>query len=504
METINQNGRLVKRAAPLAMSPNEFRRAGHDLIEQIAVFLEALPHKKITRGEKPKEIRALLGDNSLPQRGVSAEHLFEIVPKLLFEHSLFNGHPRFMGYVTASGAPIGALADMLAATINPNCGAYSLSPIATEIEKQTIRWIAELIGYPSDCGGILVSGGNMANFVGFLAGRTAKAGWDVRKEGIHKNSVKMTAYCTDQIHTWLEKGMDLFGFGTDAIRKIPKDEQSRMKTDVLEMQIQKDFEAGFLPFLVVGTAGSVSKGAIDPLYDISVICKKYKLWLHVDGAYGAPAAALQEAPGQLKGLSEADSVAVDPHKWLYNPLEAGCTLVRNPKHLSDTFSFHPEYYHFDGSEEDPSTNFYELGPQNSRGFRALKVWLSLQQAGREGFVQMIRDDIALSRELFKLVSHHPDLEAFTNELSITTFRYKPLDLNLQGKHAEEYLNQLNEALVTELQQNGEVFLSNAIIDGKYCLRACIVNFRITLNDIEVIPEIVIRTGRAIDKKLRQL
>ena len=208
------------------------------------------------------------------------------------------------------------------------------------------------------------------------------------------------------------------------------------------------------------------------------------------------------APGQLKGLSEADSVAIDPHKWLYAPLEVGCTLVRDPKHLLDTFSFHPEYYNFQDNEEDPSINFYEYGPQNSRGFRALKVWLGIQQAGREGYIQMIRDDIKLSNILFQLVSKLAEFESFTNDLSIATFRYVPTELELKDIQKEEYLNTLNEALITELQANGEAFLTNAIIDGKYCIRACIINFRTTLKDIEAIPEIVLRTGKMIHEKLR--
>jgi aromatic-L-amino-acid/L-tryptophan decarboxylase len=457
----------------------------------------------VTKGEQPKEIRNLIGNGSMPYKGVSADQLFSKIPKLLFDHSLFNGHPKFMGYITSSAAPIGALADMLAATVNPNCGGYNLSPVATEIEKQTIQWIAELIGYPSDCGGILVSGGNMANFVGFLAGRTAKTNWNVRKNGVSNNSNRMVAYCSGAVHTWLEKGMDIYGFGTDSIRKIETNADFEMKVDILENQIKKDIEAGIFPFLVVGTAGSLSTGAIDPLIEIAAICEKYDLWFHVDGAYGAPAAMLPEASEQLKALSKADSVAVDPHEWLYNPLEAGCALVRNPKHLLDTFSFHPEYYNFVNNEEDPSVNFYEYGPQNSRGFRALKVWLGLQQAGREGFEQMIRDDIALSNVLFKLVSEHAEFEAFTNDLSIATFRYVPHDLDLEGEKKEKYLNTLNETLVNELQVNGEAFLTNAIIEGKYCLRACIVNFRTTLKDIEAIPEIVLRTGKAIHEKLRK-
>ena len=284
METINQNNNLIQRNVPLEMSPEEFRRVGHDLVDQIASFLEKLPEGKVTEGEEPNKIREHMGTTSLPTKGISAETLFNKVPKLLFEHSLFNGHPKFMGYITSSAAPIGALGDLLAASVNSNCGGYNLSPVATEIEKQTIQWIAELIGFPNDCGGILVSGGNMANFVGFLAGRTNKASWNVRKIGVSNDSGRLVAYCSGAIHTWLEKGMDIYGFGTDSIRKVKTNSNFQMDNRMTwRKQIAKGpIEDGFIPFLVVGTAGSVSTGAIDPLYDISKICKKYDLWFHVD------------------------------------------------------------------------------------------------------------------------------------------------------------------------------------------------------------------------------
>jgi glutamate/tyrosine decarboxylase-like PLP-dependent enzyme len=195
-------------------------------------------------------------------------------------------------------------------------------------------------------------------------------------------------------------------------------------------------------------------------------------------------------------------VAVDPHKWLYAPLEAGCALVRDATHLADAFSFHPAYYHFsDAGDGEAPTNFHEFGLQNSRGFRALKVWLGLRQAGRDGYVRMIRDDIALTESMYRAVQAHPELEAFTLGLSIATFRYVPADLTLTGTEREQYLNELNSALVTRLQADGELFVSNAVINGAYLLRACIVNFRTGLADVEAVPEIVVRTGRALMEQL---
>ena len=498
---------LKSRMAPLEISSAEFRNLGYRLIDQIAGFLSALPDLPVAPADSPGVVRRALGTGSLPEQGVGARHLLEEAANLLLQYSTFNGHPRFMGVITSSAAPIGMLGDLLAAAVNPNVGGWALAPLATEMEAQTIRWIAEMIGYPTDCGGLLVSGGNMGNFVGFLAARRAKADWDVRASGMMgKESRRLRVYVSRETHTWIQKAADIFGLGTEAIRWIPVDEQLRMKTTVLRKQIQEDIEAGDLPFLVVGTAGTVSTGAVDPLPELAAICRDYNLWFHVDGAYGALAAVLlhdgqaTKVPVDLQGIGEADSVAVDPHKWLYAPLEAGCALVRDPVALRDAFSYHPPYYHFD--EDMSSINYHEYGPQNSRGFRALKVWLALCQVGRKGYEEMIFDDIRLAQELYRIVEAQPGLEAFTQALSITTFRYVPLDLTTGSQNVEAYLNQLNAALLTRLQKSGEVFLSNAVIGDTFLLRACVVNFRTSLADIEALPGIVVRLGREVDAALR--
>lgn len=508
MDNINDIETLRHRIAPLEMTERAFRTVGHQVIEHIAEWLYSLPNRPVAPNEVPGMLREALGTGSLPEQGAAVRDLLEEAASLLFEHSTFNGHPRFWGYITSSAAPIGALGDLLAAAVNPNVGGWALAPLATEMEAQTIRWIAELMGYPTDCGGLLVSGGNMGNFVGFLVARTAKMPWDVRVAGLTGGEGRhLRVYCSQETHTWLHKAADLFGLGTEAIRWIPVDAELRMDTAALRGQIQADHAAGDLPLLVIGTAGTVSTGAVDALPEIAAICREYDLWFHVDGAYGGFAAALLnggsviEVPEALQGISLADSVAVDPHKWLYAPLEAGCALVRDPTLLHRTFSHHPLYYHFD--EEALSTiNYHEYGPQNSRGFRALKVWLALRQAGRAGYVKMIADDIQLAQALARRVEVEPELQVFTQGLSITTFRYVPADLTPGSEQVEAYLNQLNTALVTRIQRSGEAFLSNAVIGGTFLLRACIVNFRTVLEDIEALPRIVIRVGREVDATLR--
>lgn len=485
------------RISPVSMDAEEFRLLGHTLIDRIASLLESLPDRPVTTASPPTTVReALRADRPLPDQGAEPAQLMDRAADLLFEHSLFNGHPRFWGYITSSATPIGALADLLAAAVNPNVGAWPLSPMASEIEAQTIRWIAGMLGYPEDCGGLFVSGGNIANIVGFIAARQAKAGHDVRTKGL--GSARLRAYCSKETHTWIQKGADISGAGTDAIRWIPVNDRMQIDVGALRQQIEADIASGDRPFLVVGAAGTVSTGAIDPLAELAKICREFDLWFHVDGAYGAMAAILPNAPEELSGLAEADSIAIDPHKWLYAPLEAGCALVRNRQLLRDAFAYHPPYYHF----ETEAINYYDLGPQNSRGFRALKVWLALQQAGREGYVRMISDDIRLAKELFEIVRKFPELEALTQGLSITTFRFVPRDLATGSAAAEGYLNALNNELLTRVQNSGEAYLSNAVINGKFALRACIVNFRTTLADIESLPPLIVRLGNQADAELR--
>lgn len=491
-----------ERTNPLGMSAQEFRAAGHRLVDRVAELLASFGERPVTPGESRQAVRRLLGTGGLPAQGANPERLLEQAADLLFEHSLFNGHPRFWGYITASPAPVGILGELLAAAVNPNVGAWVLSPMASEIEAQTVRWIAEVIGYPNDCGGLLVSGGNMANFIGFLAARKAKAPWDLRARGFGAPEARrLRVYVSTETHTWIQKAADLFGLGTEAIRWIPADGRQRMDPEALRKQMGADRAAGDLPFLVVGTAGTVSTGAIDPLSDLAALAREEGLWFHVDGAYGGLAAVLPDAPRDLGGIAEADSVAVDPHKWLYAPLEAGCALVRDPRALLEAFRYHAPYYHFESSEEE-AVNYFEHGLQNSRGFRALKVWLALRQAGREGLARLIADDIRLAQELYRRLDEHPAFEVFTHDLSIVTFRYVPPGLKRRANQDSDYLNRLNTEVLNRLQAGGEAFVSNALRGETFVLRACLVNFRTTLQDVCALPGIVARLGEQADRELR--
>jgi glutamate/tyrosine decarboxylase-like PLP-dependent enzyme len=503
MDAQKDNQFPERRDAPVEMTPEEFRALGHRLVDQVAEFLGSLPSRRVSPGESPSEVRAVLGNAGLPEHGMPSGQLLDEAVQLLLEHSLFNSHPRFMGFITSPPTPLGALGEMLAAAVNPNVGGWVLSPMASEIEAQTIRWIAEMIGYPPTAGGVLVTGGTMANFVAFLAGRKAKIPWDARAHGMGGEGARQVCiYASTETHTWIHKAVDLFGLGLDSIRWIPTDSDQRLDTDALRAQIGADQAKGDLPVMVIGTAGTVSTGAVDPLPEIAAIAREHSMWFHVDGAYGGFAAVAPDAPADLRGIAEADSVAVDPHKWLYAPLEAGCTLVRDREVLRDAFTqSRPSYYKLLQDAEE-AVNFFEYGPENSRGFRALKIWLALRQVGREGYAQMIGDDIRLAQMLFELAAADPELQAFRQGLSIATFRYVPRDLKPGDAKVEEYLNRLNGELMVRLQKSGKAFLTNAVIGGAFVLRACIVNFRTSLADIQAIPEIVTRFGAELDRELR--
>ena len=491
------------RTSALDMSAAEFKELGHRLIEEIGDFYASLPTRDVTAAVDRTKVHELLGTGRLPDSGEDAGTLMSEIVPLLFDHSLHNGHPKFLAYISSSATPFGALADLLAAAINQNMAKWEIAPVATEIETQTVSWLADLIGFPVDCGGIMVNGGNSANIHAFLAARRAKANWDIRREGMGNGRRRLVAYVSRDTHTWVEKAADIGGLGADSIRWIDCDDQGRIIPDALRAAIEADRDNWRIPFLVVGTAGTVGTGAIDPLPELARICEEYGAWFHVDGAYGAPAACLPEAPEDLKALSLADSVALDPHKWLYSPIEAACVLTRDPNALRDTFDFRPSYYRYDESDET-GVDYYQHGMQNTRGFRALKVWLSLRRAGRNGYRESIRQDIALASHHYDRVDAHPEFEARNRHLSVTTFRFRPEDITGHSKNDSEYLNALNEAIVAAVQRCGDAFISNAVVGDDYLLRTCVVNFRTTEADVDSVVETIAAVGRSLDSEMRPI
>jgi aromatic-L-amino-acid/L-tryptophan decarboxylase len=472
-----------------------FRSIGHELVDRLGHFFNALHDGPVWRATSGDELARLLGRGPLPSAGADAGALVTRAAELCLEHSVFVGHGRFWGYVHGAASPLGALADLLASALNSPVTSPRTGPVSSAIEGQAVRWLAELVGFPAG-GGLFLSGGSMANLVALRAALHARLPWDIRELGMtHPRAAAVRVYATRETHTSIAKALSLLGLGTRALVEIAVDAAGRMSPDDLVRRVTLDRDQGLEPLVVVGTAGTTSTGAVDPLPAIAAVCRERGLWLHVDGAYGAPACLSPLAPPDILGLREADSLVVDAHKWLYQPLEAGCVLVRDPRLLYDAFCVQSSYYSLSGAPRaDELLPLRDQGPQTSRGFRALKVWLSLQHLGRDGYAARVNEDIELARHLYALAARHPELEACSQGLSITTFRYVPSALARDAETHRAYLDDLNREIVARLQDSGVAYPSHTTVRGAYVLRACVVNFNTTRADVEALPALVADLG----------
>ena len=351
--------------------------------------------------------------------------LFEHLRSLTFDWAAYCGHPRFMAYITGAGTVPGAAADLLAAGLNMNLGGWRLSPGASEIERCLIRWLASAFGLPAEAGGLLVSGGAMANFTALKAARDHQLGYEVRSRGVAASG-PVAVYASEEVHVTTDRAVDMLGLGTDSLRRIPVDGDYRMRMDALADAVRKDREAGVRPLIVVATGGTVATGSIDPLPEIADLCRAEGLWMHVDGAYGGPAVLSDQLRPLLAGIERADSIAFDPHKWMYTPHSGGCVLVRDERLLQDAFQAEASYVHEDEERVEHERDFGQLGAQFSRGFQALKIWVSLLAHGRRAYSERIAHDAALAHYLADRVEAHDAFELATPaRLSICCFRFVP-------------------------------------------------------------------------------
>jgi glutamate/tyrosine decarboxylase-like PLP-dependent enzyme len=396
----------------------------------------------------------------------------------------------------------GAAAEFLAAGVNMNVGGFQLSPSATEIEIHLVEWFAREFGLPAEtAGGLLVSGGAMANFVALKAARDHGAGLEVRTEGVGGRG-PFAIYASTEVHVVTHRAADMLGLGTNAVRAIPVGEDFRIRMEALRGAISADRARGITPLAVVASAGTVSTGAIDPLADIADLCEAEGVWFHVDGAYGGPAVFAEDLRPSFAGIERADSIAFDPHKWMYIPHSAGCILVRDMQHLADSFSADASYVYRDDERYGHPTQLGMFGPQFSRGFQALKIWVSLLAHGRAAYAARISHDAALARYLGARAQERPDFELMTPVgLSICCFRYVPPGLPPAGTPGrEEYLDELNKRVMTEIQLDGRVFFSNGVLgpEERFVLRTCIVNFRTEAVDLDAVLDVTAEIGARVD------
>lgn len=480
-------------------SPETWGDIGDRMLNIAAAASTHWQERRPSPAASAADVRARFRD-PLPESPVDITRLVSRIEEDIVPFGAYNGHPRWFAYITASPVPISVLGDLVASALNQNLGLWRLAPAATAIELQTVDWIKELIGFPGTAEGVFVSGGQMANVVAHTVLRDLKAPWDVRRYGARgptSDAPRLFIYASQELHYCHQQAAELLGLGREAVRLVPVDASYRMRTDALKAMIAEDRAKGDLPIAIVGTAGTVGTGAVDPLAELLAVARTEDLWFHVDGAYGAFAVLAPSHPATLDAIAEADSVACDPHKWLYSAIDAAVVLVRRTGLLQRSFEFHASYLAAEGSAEQ--VDLFERSPENTRPFRALKVWLSLQAYGRSGYREMIERNLELAAYMEDLVESTPSLVlAAPRELSIVCWRVEPPGLTDRVR-----LERLQTDVIQELEARGIAIVSSAQLSGgRTAIRACIVNFRTTREDVEAVVQETAAIGRELAAEAR--
>lgn len=483
----------------LDWSADRAREIGGAAIDVWAELLERIRELPPGRGARQREVAAAMAW-PVPDAPMPLEQLTELLRSLVLEHSNYPGHGGFFGYISGAGTIPGAAADLVAAGLNANTGGWVLSPAATELELHLMRWLAGRFGLPAGSSGLMTTGGAMSNLTALKAARDAKAAGRVREQGV--GSERMAFYVSEEAHATNLEAADMLGLGEQAVRGIPTDERFAMRVDELRRAIAGDVAEGIRPVAVVGTAGTTAIGAVDPLQQVADVCAEHDAWFHVDAAYGGAAVLAPDLAPKLAGIGRADSIGFDPHKWLNTPQSSACLLVRDPARLTASFDIDAAYVREDPELSGLGISIGATGPAWSRSFMALKVWMSLAAHGLDAYARRISHDAALARYLSAEAARRPDLEPVGPvELSIACFRYVPPDLPVD-EHREAYLDHLNERLMTAIRADGRAFPSNAVLRGRYVLRACVMSFRTEADDIDRLLDAASEVGRRLDQSLR--
>ena len=486
-------------------SPEQIRSWANAAVELIADYLSTIRDRPVYPSTSSRQIRERL-DSSLPEEPANFDELLHTFRNTLIELSRHNGHPRMFGYVQAPGTAIAAIADLLASALNANLTAWRSAPAAVEIERLTINWIKQIIGFNREGAGLFVSGGSMANMAALAAARRAKAPAQIQNKGAQSCAKTLRIYASEETHHSVAKAAALLGIGRDNVRLVSVNERHKINLDELVAAIEEDRAAGHLPICLVANAGTVATGAFDPFRQIGEIARRFNLWLHVDGAYGGFAALAASTRPLFGSIEEADSLALDPHKWLYLPVDCGCVLYRDPEMARATFAHEAEYTRVIGQEADEAFAFWDYGPELSRRFRALKVWMLLKSVGLQALGEAIEKDLACARHFEKLVQNSEDFEMLAPvELSIFCFRHLPARLkgalatgSSEREKIEKQLDAHNERLLLALQRDGSSYLSNAQLRGRFSLRGCVMNYRTTLRDMEILLGDLRRVGAQLE------
>ena len=461
----------------LAPSSQEFRSMAAAAVDFLASYFESLESRPVIVPTTSRAIRERI-DEPLPSKGADFNALLDTVGNVFCQYSRHSAHPRMFGYVASPGTAVTALGHMLAAAMNINVTAWRSAPSGTDLERLIVDWLKEMLGYPASAGGLLMSGGSMANFAALGAARSAKAGANVVRDGVAAAGRRMCLYVSEEGHYSVAKAAGMLGLGESNVRAVKTDDCLHIDLADLGRLVAADRAAGHLPFCVVANAGTTATGAVDPLLEVADFARRHDLWMHVDAAYGGFAALAPSARHLLAGIEKADSVTLDPHKWLYLPVGCGCVLYKDPATARAAFSHGADYTRTIGLEHDEAFAFWDYGPELTRPFRALDLWLLLKYAGTERLGEAVEQNIACAKYFEELVIASKDFEMLAPvELSIFCFRHLP-----RGFAGD--LNAFNERILVKLQRAGSTYLSNATVRGRFALRGCVLNYRTTRSDME--------------------
>jgi glutamate/tyrosine decarboxylase-like PLP-dependent enzyme len=450
------------------MDANEFRKVGNQVVDLLTEYFEHIEEKPVFPHVEAQTLTKLF-DEPLPQSSSSAESVLQEVEAKLLPYCTHVGHPGYMGLITPSPNPIGVLADFLCSALNQNIGAYSIGPAAVAMERRTIRWLTDLVGYGPQAGGNLTSGGTMANFIGLKLARDWASGDRAQHDGLQ---ARWAVYTSEERHVSVDKAVDAVGVGRTALRALPTDSEFRVRIDALESAIKQDHAQGIRPMCIVGMFGSTNTGAVDDIRALRKIADREKMWLHVDGAYGGGMLLSNDFPMRDCGLELADSVTIDPHKWFYAPLDAGAILAKEERRLTASFGMKRSYLTDELDLANERYQYYVHGFEQSRRFRGLKIWMSFKRYGAHEIGSWIDNNVRQAQHLYCLLASHPDFEAACQPpMSAICIRYRGADLNEQDS------KNLHAQVVERIEKGGQFWISTTELKGKTWFRINPVNFR---------------------------
>lgn len=467
---------------------SELKATAHQMVEDMFDYLATVRERPVWQ-PMPPSVRKNLKE-SIPNKSIGLKKTYNDFLENVLPYPFGNIHPRFFAWANGTGCPVGVLAELLKAAMNSHVGYPSPMDL---IENQVLDWLKEMLDFPMEAGGVLVSGGSKANLVALTVARNSKATCDIKKEGVFGCSKRMMVYTSERAHFSVQRAVEVIGLGGASIRKVKVDRNFKIDTAELSSMIESDLNAGLQPFCIVGNAGTTSTGAIDNLDSMADIAKKYNLWFHIDGAIGAVANISPKVKPLLKGMSRADSIAFDLHKWFQTPYEAGCVFIKDIDKQRETFNWDASY--IKKIADRPKMYFSEAGIQLSREFRALKIWMSIRTHGLDKYRALIEQNLNQANYLGSLIDSHPALTLMAPiSLSIVCFRF------VNPKCSEDELDDINLSIIDSLKQEGIAFISQEIIDGRAVLRVCAINHRSRLEDFKLLVDEIVKSGTLLSTK----